>query len=97
MVKEALTEQSNLTVSLSYLAQIIAAIGAVIYTYVTLTAEITQLENQVTLMKDDLKEVQTWTRDWESGGILPLDVSQNEKINYLEKELDRLHEEMYGN
>lgn len=97
MVKEALTEQSNLTVSLSYLAQIIAAIGAVIYTYVTLTAEITQLENQVSLMKDDLKEVQTWTRDWESGGILPLDVSQNEKINYLEKELDRLHEEMYGN
>ena len=97
MVKEALTEQSNLTVSLSYLAQIIAAIGAVIYTYVTLTAEITQLENQVSLMKDDLKEVQTWTRDWESGGILPLDVSQNEKINYLEKELDRLHEQMYGN
>lgn len=97
MVKEALTEQSNLTVSLSYLAQIIAAIGAVIYTYVTLTAEITQLENQVTLMKDDLKEVQTWTRDWESGGILPLDVSQNEKINYLEKELDRIHKEMYGN
>ena len=97
MVKETLNEQSNLTVSLSYLAQIIAAIGAVIYTYVTLTAEITQLENQVTLMKDDLKEVQTWTRDWESGGILPLDVSQNEKINYLEKELDRLHEQMYGN
>ena len=97
MVKVALNEQSNLTVSLSYLAQIICAIGAVIYTYVTLTAEITQLENQVALMKDDLKEVQTWTRDWESGGILPLDVSQNEKINYLEKELDRLHEQMYGN
>ena len=97
MVKETLNEQSNLTVSLSYLAQIIAAIGAVIYTYVTLTAEITQLENQVTLMKDDLKEVQTWTRDWESGGILPLDVSQNEKINYLEKELDRIHKQMYGN
>ena len=60
MVKEALNEQSNLTVSLSYLAQIICAIGAVIYTYVTLTAEITQLENQVALMKDDLKsEVRT--------------------------------------
>ena len=97
MTKKPLTDQSNLTVSLSYLVQIIGAICAVVYTYVSLTAEITSLENQVVLMKEDLKEVQKWTRDWESGGILPLDVSQNEKIEYLEKELDRLHEQMYGN
>ena len=97
MTKKPLTDQSNLTVSLSYLVQIIGAICAVVYTYVSLTAEITQLENQVVLLKEDLKEVQKWTRDWESGGVLPLDVSQNEKIEYLEKELDRLHEQMYGN
>ena len=97
MTKKPLTDQSNLTVSLSYLVQIIGAICAVVYTYVSLTEEITSLENQVVLMKEDLKEVQKWTRDWESGGVLPLDVSQNEKIEYLEKELDRLHEQMYGN
>jgi hypothetical protein len=95
--QQAISDKSNLTVSLSYLVQIIGAICAVVYTYVSLTAEITSLENQVVLMKEDLKEVQKWTRDWESGGILPLDVSQNEKIDYLEKELDRLHEQMYGN
>lgn len=96
MVKQALTENSNLTVSLSYLAQIICAIIAVVYTYTTLTAEITQLENQVALMKDDVKEVQTWTREWESGGILPLDVEQNHKILYLEQEVARLHKQLYG-
>jgi len=96
MVKQALTEKSNLTVSLSYLAQIICAIIAVVYTYTTLTAEITQLENQVALMKDDVKEVQTWTREWESGGILPLDVEQNQKILYLEQEVERLHQQLYG-
>jgi hypothetical protein len=96
MVKQALTEKSNLTVSLSYLAQIICAIIAVVYTYTTLTAEITQLENQVALMKDDVKEVQTWTREWESGGILPLDVEQNQKILYLEQEVERLHQHIYG-
>lgn len=95
--QQAISDKSNLTVSLSYLVQIIGAICAVVYTYVSLTAEITSLENQVVLMKEDLKEVQKWTRDWESGGVLPLDVSQNEKIEYLEKELDRLHEKMYGN
>ena len=95
--QQAISDKSNLTVSLSYLVQIIGAICAVVYTYVSLTAEITSLENQVVLMKEDLKEVQKWTRDWESGGILPLDVSQNEKIEYLEKELDRIHKEMYGN
>lgn len=96
MVKQALTENSNLTVSLSYLAQIICAIIAVVYTYTTLTAEITQLENQVALMKDDVKEVQVWTREWESGGILPLDVEQNQKILYLEQEVERLHQHIYG-
>lgn len=96
MVKQALTENSNLTVSLSYLAQIICAIIAVVYTYTTLTAEITQLENQVALMKDDVKEVQVWTREWESGGILPLDVEQNQKILYLEQEVERLHQQLYG-
>lgn len=95
--QKALSDKSNLTVSLSYLIQIIGAICAVVYTYVSLTSEITQLEGRVTLMQDDIKEVQKWTRDWESGGVLPLDVSQNEKIEYLEKELDRLHEQMYGN
>ena len=95
--QQAISDKSNLTVSLSYLVQIIGAICAVVYTYVSLTAEITSLENQVVLMKEDLKEVQKWTRDWESGGVLPLDVSQNEKIEYLEKELDRIHKEMYGN
>ena len=95
--QQAISDKSNLTVSLSYLVQIIGAICAVVYTYVSLTAEIRSLENQVVLMKEDLKEVQKWTRDWESGGVLPLDVSQNEKIEYLEKELDRLHEQMYGN
>lgn len=96
MVKQVLTENSNLTVSLSYLAQIICAIIAVVYTYTTLTAEITQLENQVALMKDDVKEVQVWTREWESGGILPLDVEQNQKILYLEQEVERLHQQLYG-
>ena len=56
--QQAISDKSNLTVSLSYLVQIIGAICAVVYTYVSLTAEITQLENKVALMTDDLKEVQ---------------------------------------
>ena len=55
--QKAISDKSNLTVSLSYLVQIIGAICAVVYTYVSLTAEITSLENQVVLMKEDLKEV----------------------------------------
>ena len=31
---------------------------------------------------------------WRSS--LPLDVKQNEKINYLENEVSRLHKEIYG-
>ena len=56
MVQKAISDKSNLTVSLSYLVQIIGAICAVVYTYVSLTAEITSLENQVVLMQEDLKK-----------------------------------------
>ena len=45
-IKTAITEKSEMTFSLSYLIQIIGAIGALTYTYVTLTDKVDFLENQ---------------------------------------------------
>jgi len=95
--KTTITDKSYMTFSLPYLIQIIAAISAVTFTYVTLTEKVNSLENTVSTLKTDIKELAQWQREWESGGILPLDVEQNEKINYLEKELNRLHDTLYGN
>lgn len=96
-IKTAITEKSEMTFSLSYLIQIIGAIGALTYTYVTLTDKVDFLENQVATMQEDIKANSQWQREWESGGILPLDVEQNEKIKYLEWEVMKLHKQIYGN
>lgn len=94
---EDISDKSKLTFSLPYLIQIIGAIGALTYTYVTLTEQVNTLDSQVISLKADIKELAQWQREWESGGILPLDVEQNEKIKYLEKEVGKLHETIYGN
>ena len=96
MVDKAISEKSNLTFNLSYLIQLMSAIAIFTYAYVTITGQISTLENQVFAMKQDIKDHTQWQREWENGGVLPLDVKQNEKINHLEKEVSRLHKEIYG-
>ena len=96
MSKTTISDRSSMTFSLPYLIQIIGAIGALTYTYVTLTDKVDYLENQVAAMQEDIKTNAQWQREWENGGVLPLDVKQNEKINHLEKEVSRLHKEIYG-
>tara|TARA_B100000378_G_scaffold142989_1_gene115599 strand:+ start:504 stop:797 length:294 start_codon:yes stop_codon:yes gene_type:complete len=95
--KTTISDKSAMTFSLPYLIQIIGAIGALTYTYVTLTDKVDYLENQVAAMQEDIKTNAQWQREWESGGILPLDVEQNEKIKYLEWEVIKLHKQLYGN
>tara|TARA_S200000501_G_scaffold372664_1_gene418215 strand:- start:4906 stop:5193 length:288 start_codon:yes stop_codon:yes gene_type:complete len=92
-----ISDKSKLTFTLPYLIQIITAIGALTYTYVTLTDKVDYLENQVAIMQEDIKANSQWQREWESGGILPLDVEQNEKLKYLEWEVIKLHKQIYGN
>ena len=48
------------------------------------------IENRLTTIEKDVNANYEWRDNWENSGILPLDVSQNEKIAYLEKEIERL-------
>lgn len=93
---KAISENSNLTFNLSYLIQLISAIAIFTYAYVTLTGQVTNLESEVLSLKEDVKANIQWQREWENGGILPLDVEQNQKIKHLELEVSRLHKQLYG-
>lgn len=93
---KAISENSNLTFNLSYLIQLISAIAIFTYAYVTLTGQVTNLESEVLSLKEDVKANIQWQREWENGGILPLDVEQNQKIEHLELEVSRLHKQLYG-
>lgn len=86
----SLNQDTSLKISLSYLIQIIGAICVAVYAYANLNDRLSAIENNLLSMKEDINANYEWREAWESGGILPLDVSQNEKIAFLEKEVDAL-------
>lgn len=90
-------DKTSLNISLSYLVQIVVAICVAVYGYATLTEEIRVLETKVMQLEDSAKTHTNWIREWETGGMLPLDVEQNEKIKFLQKELDDLRQREYAN
>ena len=72
MVDKAISEKSNLTFNLSYLIQLMSAIAIFTYAYVTITGQISTLENQVSSMKQDIKEHTQWHKrmgKWRSSAL----------------------------
>jgi hypothetical protein len=94
-MKPILNEKSSLNISLSYLIQIGVALSLAVYGYATLTEQINILQIENMQLKDDVKEHSTWIREWETGGMLPLDVQQNERIEFLQKELNDIRQREY--
>lgn len=88
-------DKTSLNISLSYLIQIAIAISVAVYGYATLTEQIRVLQVKVMQLQDDSKEHSIWIRDWETGGMLPLDVQQNERIEFLQKEFNDLKQREY--
>ena len=95
MTEAKVDNKTSLNISLSYLIQIAIAISVAVYGYATLNEQIRVLETKVMQLQDDAKEHSTWIRDWETGGMLPLDVQQNERIEFLQKELNDIRQREY--
>ena len=94
-MKQTLNATSSLNISLSYLVQIGIALSVAVYGYATLNEQLNILQIENMQLKDDVKEHSTWIRDWETGGMLPLDVQQNERIEFLQKEFNDLKQREY--
>ena len=94
-MKPTLNEKSSLNISLSYLIQIGIALSVAVYGYATLNEQINILQIENMQLKDDVKDHGIWIREWETGGMLPLDVQQNERIEFLQKELNDIRQREY--
>ncbi len=75
------------------LMQAVVGIASIVWIYAQLSGDINSIINRLDVVEKDVQDNYQWREDWQSGGILPLDVSQNEKIAYLEKEVERLRNE----
>ena len=94
-MKEPISDKSNVNISLPFLIQAVIGFASLVWMYANLTSAIMTIQNRLDSVEADVKANFEWRESWESGGILPLDVSQNEKIAYLEKEVERLRNK-YG-
>ena len=85
-------ESTDITIPLRNLLSIIAGVAVAVIGYFHIDERIMLLEHEQVRMLDDISANQTWIDEWESDGILPLDVEQNMRITFIEKKLEEINE-----
>ena len=83
---------TDITIPLRNLLSIIGAVAVGVIGYFHIDERIMLLEHEQVRMLDDISSNETWIDEWESDGILPLDVEQNMRITFIEKQLESLNE-----
>jgi len=84
-----ISDSSSLNISLPMLIQAIALIGAMVYGYGELNSRISFLEYQVSINEEHIGRLESDAKENQNAEI-PADIKQNQRIEYLEKEVDRL-------
>ena len=92
----AVTEKSQVTLDVKSLIGILAAILTLAGVYFTLTSQIAALQLDVIRMQDSVEMNEEFRIKWPRGelGALPDDAVQDLNIEYLQKEVDVLQEEL---
>ena len=87
-----ISDDSAMTISLPMIIQAVTFIVMLVWGYSQLNARISFLEYQVAMNEEhiiDLEEDAEKNQDAE----IPADIRQNQRIEYLEKEVERLRDE----
>jgi len=88
---EAISDSSALSISLPMIIQAVTFIVMLVWGYSQLNARISFLEYQVAMNEEhiiDLEEDAEKNQDAE----IPADIKQNQRIEYLEREVERLRD-----
>ena len=81
-------ESTDITIPLRNLLSIIGGVAVAVIGYFHIDERIMLLEHEQVRMSDDIQANAVWIDEWESGGMLPVDVEQNIRIDFIEKELE---------
>tara|TARA_R110002020_G_scaffold80149_6_gene200162 strand:+ start:6003 stop:6284 length:282 start_codon:yes stop_codon:yes gene_type:complete len=87
-----ISDNSSLNISLPMIIQAVTFIVMLVYGYSQLNARISFLEYQVAMNEEhiiDLEEDAENNQDAE----IPADIKQNQRIEYLEREVERLRDQ----
>ena len=84
-----LGQDSSLNISLPMIFQIVGIISAFVWGYGELNGRISFLEYQVKINEEHIEAIEEDAKESQNAEI-PADIRQNEKIEVLEKEVERL-------
>ena len=81
-------QDSSLNISLPMIFQIIAVISAFVWGYGELNGRISFLEYQVKMNEEHITDIEE-DAEANQNAEIPADIKQNQRLYYLEKELER--------
>ena len=83
-------EGTDITIPLRNLLAIIAGVAVAVIGYFGVDERIMMLEHELEQAQQYIEANKTWIDEWESDGILPLDVEQNMRIEHLEWKFEKM-------
>ena len=83
-------EGTDITIPLRNLLAIIAGVAVAVIGYFGVDERIMMLEHELEQAQQYIEANRVWIDEWESDGILPLDVEQNMRIEHLEWKFNKM-------
>ena len=86
---KAISDRSSLSISLPMIIQAVTFVVMLVWGYSQLNARISFLEYQVAMNEEHIIEIEE-DAEANQDAEIPADIRQNQRIEYLEREVERL-------
>tara|TARA_B100001564_G_C20065052_1_gene413703 strand:- start:90 stop:380 length:291 start_codon:yes stop_codon:yes gene_type:complete len=86
----SVNESTGITIPLRNLLAIIFGVAVAVVGYFEIDERIMMLEHELNQAQQYIESNTIWIDEWESDGILPLDVEQNMKIEHLDWRISKV-------
>lgn len=80
----SINDNTTITIPLRNLLALVAGTAIAVTGYFHVTERVTMLEHDLVMVTSKVKDNSTWIVDWEKEGLLPADIIQNNKLEFLE-------------
>ena len=90
----SINDNTTITIPLRNLIALIGATAVAVTGYFTIDERLTILEHDQRMILKDVESNSKWIVDWEKEGLLPADIIQNNKIEFLETRVFDLEEDL---
>jgi hypothetical protein len=80
----SINDSTSITIPLRNLLALVAGTAIAVTGYFHVTERVTMLEHELSMIRNKVIDNKQWIVDWEKEGLLPADIIQNNKIEFLE-------------